>query len=396
MNEEHRIKGIPLVPGPSREKLNAKQLEDYRIHREQFIKWLLHLGKDPDRARGFSQGTCRRTAYRIDLFYRWVWEDEGYTVSVTPDHADEYIQEEAYTDKSVSHKSKTLSSLKRLFKWRHHEFGDDRWEPDITFTSSGGNSPRDFFTMEERKKLRQAALEYDSVPNYGDLAPEERGRWKAHIAQKLGKPKSEVTPDDWEEVNSWKITSMVCVSLDVGLRPKEVERATVSWVDLDNGLLRIPHEESTKNRDNWTPVLTDRTVRFLDQWLQERETRSKYDGRDALWLTREANPYQSQSLRYVLQKLCDMAGIETRNRQISWYTIRHSVGTGMAHERGLKAVKVSSVTTRLRPRRSTIRSRRTRSVVPSTTWADPLAPNHPTPFSRSCCRPVVGQFCRPI
>jgi site-specific recombinase XerD len=321
--------------------LNDKQVADYEVYREKFVTWLLRLGRNPGQAEGYAWDTVRRTAYRVDQFFRWVWENEtdGYTVQVTPSHADAYVEMLAYNDQSNTHKKKTVNSVKRLFKWREYEFDGEEWEPDIRFSESSGDAPRDFFTPDERQKLRQAALEYDSVPSYKDLEPEERDRWKAFIAQKLGKPKEDVSPSDWEEVNSWKVTSLVCVSLDAGLRPKEVERARVSWVDLDNGLLRIPKEESTKNRDAWTPALTDRTTRFLRSWLEERQTRSKYDGRDALWLTRQGNPYQSQSLKYVLERLCELAGIEMENRQISWYTIRHSVGTGVAYERGLKAAK---------------------------------------------------------
>jgi site-specific recombinase XerD len=78
---------------------------------------------------------------------------------------------------------------------------------------------------------------------------------------------------------------------------------------------------------------------FLRRWLDERENYSKYDGTDAVWLTREANPYSSQSLRYLLRRLCEVAGIETQTRQMSWYAIRHSVGTYMTREEDLAAAQ---------------------------------------------------------
>lgn len=136
-----------------------------------------------------------------------------------------------------------------------------------------------------------------------------------------------------------KFTSMVWTSLDAGLRPVEVERATVSWVDTDNGVLRIPKEDSSKNRNNWVVSLRERTTVGLKRWLQERRVYEKYDGRDELWLTWEGNPYQSQSLRYLLHRLCEIAGIRTEHRSMSWYAIRHSVGTYMAHEGSLGAAK---------------------------------------------------------
>ena len=340
MDDTTTIDGIAVVPEPSQEHLNAKQIEDYRVHRQQFIEWVKNVGKKPSHAEGYSHDTTRRTAYRVDQFYRWVWENEGgYTTRVTPEHADKYIQELAYSDKSNNHKSNCLSALKRLFKWRQHEYGEDMWEPEMTFTTANTATPQDYFTREERGKLREAALEYDTIPGYKGLDPEERDRWRAHIAQKLGKPKEAVEPADWDRVNSWKITSLVAVSLDTGLRPTEVEHAVTGWVDTDNKVLRIPKDESAKNRENWTPALRPQTARYLDHWLEERETRPKYDDKDALWLTREGNPYQSRSLTYVLDKLCEMADIDIENRKLSWYSIRHSVGVYMTDERDLAASK---------------------------------------------------------
>lgn len=69
------------------------------------------------------------------------------------------------------------------------------------------------------------------------------------------------------------------------------------------------------------------------------ENQEKYEGTDALWLTRESNPYQSASLRGLLHRLCDTAGIDVENRSMSWYAIRHSTGTHMAREEGLAAAQ---------------------------------------------------------
>lgn len=118
-----------------------------------------------------------------------------------------------------------------------------------------------------------------------------------------------------------------------------MERAKTSWVDLDNGVLRIPKEDSAKNEGDWVVALTDRTVDSLDHWLQERGQYEKYNGTEILWLTREENPYQSQSLRRLLLKLCEMASIPVEHRKMSWYALRHSTGTAMTHHRGLAATK---------------------------------------------------------
>ncbi len=341
---------FPVTPQPdefaittqqSREALSEKELTDYRSHRLEFIRWLLYLGKDPEMAEGYSRDTIQKTAYRTDQFYRWVWGQEGgYTTTLTHDHADAFMTELLYTDTSATHKSNTQKALQRYFKWLSHEKNGDEWEPDRSFSnSSGGSGPREYLTIEERKKIREAALKYGSIPHYSSLSPEERDRWKGHLAQRFGKPKSEVTPEDWERANGWKFTSMVWTSLDAGLRPIEVERAKVSWVDVENRVLRIPKEDSAKNEGNWVVSLTDRTGEGLERWLEERKQYDRYEGRDELWLTREGNPYQSQSLRRLLKKLCEIAGIPTENRKMSWYACRHSVGTAMTHERDLAAAK---------------------------------------------------------
>ena len=148
-----------------------------------------------------------------------------------------------------------------------------------------------------------------------------------------------MTKQDWERANGWKIPSLVWTSLDAGLRPIEVGRATVNWVDTENAVLRIPKDESTKNRENWIVGVTDRTATALKRWLKERELHDPYPTTDTLWLTREGNPYTSQSLIYVLKRLCGIAGIATENRKMSWYAIRHSVGTYMTREEDLAAAQ---------------------------------------------------------
>lgn len=110
-------------------------------------------------------------------------------------------------------------------------------------------------------------------------------------------------------------------------------------MDTENGLLRIPREESSKNEGNWKVGLTDRTINALQNWLEERERSELHDGTDLLWLTRRGNPYGSRELGRLLRKLCDDAGIDYENRSMSFYAIRHSTGTYMTKERDLAAAK---------------------------------------------------------
>jgi integrase len=229
------------------------------------------------------------------------------------------MEKVAFWDVTDSTKGKHLEGLLRYSKWLQRKFDRDEWEFQWNFNSGGGNNgPRDFLTRDERRKIRQAALDKDGNPSYGIDAE--------HI--------EEVGTD-----NTWKYTSLVWVSLDTGLRPVEVGKARVSWCDIENGVLRIPREESSKNEGNWTVSITDRTATALGRWLDEKENHPRYEDTDKIWLTRHGNQYGSNQLSRLLKDLCDIAGIDHENRQISWYTIRHSVGTYMTKERDLAATK---------------------------------------------------------
>ena len=335
------LDGVTIVPKPSKELLNERQYLDYRSEREHCLEWLLTFGKDPAKAEGYAKTTVSNRAYRMDQFYRWVWEQEdGYTTNLTHDHADEYQQYLAGTETSNAHKNTCTKAVMMLYKWLHHQRGYDEWEREITFSRRNqSTTPRDYLTRGERTKIRNASLEYGSVPRRGSVSGEERDRWLRYLSQRFEKPMEAVTKDDWEQANSWKIPSLIATSLDGGLRPIEVERARTRWVDIENEVLRIPKEDSSKNTENWIVGLQSRTVEMLDNWLEQRKTRGQYDDTDALWLTRQGNPYQSATLGRLLRKLCDIADISTENRQMSWYAIRHSTGTYMAREEGLAAAQ---------------------------------------------------------
>jgi len=83
---------------------------------------LLTFGKRPDQASGYALGTLKPGAYRMDRFYRFVWEQEGgYTVNVTHENADAWMKHLARENVSTTHKRNCQKAVKRLFKWRHHE-----------------------------------------------------------------------------------------------------------------------------------------------------------------------------------------------------------------------------------------------------------------------------------
>lgn len=328
-----------LATEASEDALNPHQFEMYCDHRRELLTWLLTQGKHPEVDEGYSANTVRTRAYHLDLFYRFVWEIEGrYTEDITLAHANAWMKYLSSQPLSSSYKSLSQKAVQLLFKWQRYEQGKEvDWEPPIRFQGSSLPSSTDTLTREERTLLREAVLSYDTIPNYHAVSPDERDQWKAYLAQRLGKPKDDITKEDWARANSWKLPSMIWTTIDAGLRPIEVGRAKVSWVDLDDEVLRIPAEDAIKNDIDWTVGLRTRTAKILKRWLAERETRNKYQDTDRLWLTKYGNPYGSWSLNYWFRKLCDEAGIDRSNRNLSWYSIRHSVGTYMVSELNLGA-----------------------------------------------------------
>jgi integrase len=333
-NKPEKVEGIVLIPGPSRDFLNERQRVAYESHRRKLLKWLARQGKNPDALEGYAHHTAKNYASIIDRFLRDIWKEDGYTLDVSHKDAEDYLRSLVLADDEYSRTHLHNTKLALLAYFRFH---GDEWEPDISISSSSGVSqPRDFLSDDERTALREAALEYGTVPAYAALEPEERTKWKRFLARRFGKPTSEVSRDDWERANGFKYPSIIHTALDAGLRPVEVGRARTYWVDVENATLRIPEAESSKNEDNWTVSLRRETTEYLARWLEERGMYEKYEDTDRLWLTRHSNPYSASALRYVLEAVCDLADIE---RDVSWYAIRHSTGTYMAREEGLAAAQ---------------------------------------------------------
>lgn len=338
MSKPNKVEGIVLLSEPSEKAVNERQKIAYQNHREQLIEWLANEGKEPEKLKGYAHHTAKNYATIIDKLHRWVWdENDGYTLEISHDEGEAYLKEQALSDEdySDSHLHNIQLAIKTYFRFINGE--EDEWEPTFTIeSSSGAVQPKNYVTLEERQALREAVLEYGSVPAYAALSPEKRDEWKTHIARRFGKPKNQVSERDFKKANGFKYPTIVNTSLDAGLRPIEVGRAKTYWLDLENSMLRIPADESSKNEDNWSVSLKHETAEYLGLWLKERELYTKYDDTEQLWLTRHGNPYSGSSLTVLLDNLCEIAGID---RDITWYAIRHSVGTYMAREEGLKAAQ---------------------------------------------------------
>ncbi|MFD1564636.1 tyrosine-type recombinase/integrase [Haloarchaeobius amylolyticus] len=332
-----KFESIVLISTPAGRYLNKRQLIAYRNHRENLIKWLIRMGKDPKKLEGYAIATAKNYATILDAFYRWAWENQGgYTTDLSHEDAENFLREKMLEDYeySDSHLHNIKLAMKAYFRWRS-DIGE--WDPNIEIEdTSSPSQPKEFVTLEERTALREASLEYGTVPAYAALSPEKRSEWKQYLARRFGKPAKEVSKEDWDRANGFKYPSIIHTSLDAGLRPIEVGQAKTDWVDIENTALRIPEEDSSKNEDNWAISLRRETMDYLVRWLEERELYEKYNDTNQLWLTRHSNPYGSSSLRYLLDNICEIAGIE---RDISWYAIRHSTGTYMAREEGLAAAQ---------------------------------------------------------
>ncbi len=75
---------------------------------------------------------------------------------------------------------------------------------------------------------------------------------------------------------------------------------------------------------------------MLERWLEEHSQHEKYDGRDALWLTKYGNRYTKDLFRCdVFRPICEEASLYLENRDLTPYSIRHSTATYVASEEGL-------------------------------------------------------------
>lgn len=321
--------------------------EEYRSFKEDFIDWLLHAGKNPRKRQGYNQTTTRVTHYKIDQAYRWLWhENEEFQLEVTPEDATDLIEHVAY---NTPHPDSTVytfeKSVKRLFKYYDHTqpgHDDLDWDHDVELENQTGGDThqRDRFFPKEFRRLYQAAIDLHSVKSYDSKMPdEERDAIKAHLAQRLEKPKSEIGAKEFKEANSWKFPSLIAVACDTGLRPIEIERMETGMFNLEHNQLIIPKEKATKAKQRWECGLSDRTSRTVARWLDERQAYDKYDGTDAMWLTKYGNPYTSTSLNRLLDRLMEEADIDQSGRTLSFYSIRHGVATAWCEEKGVYKAK---------------------------------------------------------
>ncbi|WP_246988418.1 tyrosine-type recombinase/integrase [Halorientalis marina] len=326
------------------EPLNHRQKQIYCQKRTRFIEYLREKGKVQYKEVGYAEGSVKPMARLIQQVFEYVWENQGHTTTdLTQDQADDFIDALSADEIRRNDGDRYDGDSKRKFNdvlrcW--FEWNNEDWEPAVTFESDGPRDNSDPFTKGEMERLWQASLDYKSIPTYNNVGPEERDRWKAHIAQELGIPKEDVTPEHWTERNtSWKIPALIRTTRETGWRCAMVARLKIQWYKPETQVIVIPREDAVKNDVQWRQKLSDEAADTLERWLDQRKNKTKYDGRDEIWLNRESNPYSSENLNRLLNDLIDEAGINPNGRKLTWHSFRHYVATYTYQEyRDLKMV----------------------------------------------------------
>jgi hypothetical protein len=337
-----------LVPESVRNELNFRQAKIIAEQYKEYQHWLRNKGKNPDREIGYSDKSVRNKFHRTTQYHRWLWNRlERITLRFDPEYADDYeqaldddeIKREDGGDYSEGSKRKLQQAAVNWHDFRHSVYNAQPWSPNLNFSQTE-HKQADYFTLDEREQLYEASLTYDDQGKYDDLSPDDRESRKIYLAQKLGKPKSEVLPSDFEACRkSWKVPSIISVSLDIGARPSFIERCRNRWFKPNKGVIKIPKGESPKNNAYWESSLSSRSVDMLNRWVSQRAGSSKYSDSDLLWLNREGNAYHAGPLNHLLNRLIDKTGIDQSNRKLTWTSIRRSTGTYLAYFRSLAYAK---------------------------------------------------------
>lgn len=323
---------------------------DVETFLHEFYLWLRECGEIPERNKSMSARGAENYHARIDQLYRFVlaFDDLQAGSRLTHAQADELIwmldQDELRTRSgdayAATSKRKFSNVLKKYFVWLDDEdITAEPWEPNVAFTD-GEHTSADSLTYGERHRIREEALAYGSLPAYSETRADERERINALLAQRLGKPISDVTRQDWKAADtSTKIGSLVAVTLETGMIPIEIENATLDWYDTGKRAFVVPTEYAAKNRPTNELPLTDATADVFSQWVRERRHLEAYDGTNRLWLNQRGNPYSSGNLCYLLRRLCEEANIDHENRKIVWYSLRHSLGHTFEETADISATK---------------------------------------------------------
>lgn len=336
---------FPIVSNRNQEELQqfgSLMQEDYLDFKEDLVTWLACVGKNPKKGKGLADSTLTTTHYKLEVVFRWLWRTrEEYTTEITPEDADDFMELMVnFSEKSDSSLLAYVKSIKRYFTYLNYTASSDyEWECKRELSQSPGEE-RTYLKQRYFEPLYKAALSHSTVKSYNNksMTAAERDQIKTYLSQRLGVPKSEVGPEEFKQATSWKIPSIIAVTLDVGLRPVEVGRVKTSWISFGDHELQVPREESTKNEEHWNCSLKRRTTKVLKRWLDERDSYEKYHGEDLLWLTERGTPYNTNTCNHFLHQLKEESDAPFP-QDATWYSIRHGVATMWANNVGVHHAK---------------------------------------------------------
>jgi len=329
---------FPYLGNRSLAQLSHKQKTIFAGTWKELITYLREQGKNPERNFGYAESNLPPTARRIFQLHQYCWQNGPTKFKLSSDDADEFVKalnnDEVLTNEGEPYaedsKRKFVDAVHAYFNYR----GID-WDSPIEFENNTSDDGSDPFTSQERELLFEAALEFQTLPNYKNVTPEERDNWNTYLSQRRDKPKDEIGPSDWKEVSrSWKVPALIALALDIGARAALINRLKLQHLDLENGQVIIDGETAVKNDISWTNQLTNRTVTALREWLKQRANKAKYYDSDYIWLNRKGNPYESKPLNSLLRNLIEASDIKPNARKLTWHSIRHSTGMYIYDERG--------------------------------------------------------------
>lgn len=152
---DDRLADLPITTEKAAAQLDDKQHLLYEDHRKKLARWALTMGKNPARADGYAPETVKMRLYRLDKFYRFIWDNNEFTLDASPDHADDWMRHLAKTDNSQTYNAACEKAVKMLFKWRRDEYAETiTWDPVITFSSNtAGTTPRHYFALDTLNRL---------------------------------------------------------------------------------------------------------------------------------------------------------------------------------------------------------------------------------------------------
>jgi integrase/recombinase XerD len=114
--------------------------------------------------------------------------------------------------------------------------------------------------------------------------------------------------------------AVVLVLLDTAIRASELAGIERDDIDLDRGIVTIKRGKGGKARQVYLSPITGRAVR--------RYLNSRKDSDPALFLSQRHEPLNRNSLRLLMYRLCDRAGIERHGP----HSLRHTAATSLARQ----------------------------------------------------------------